>query len=776
MRVGGMMRKAGLALAALLTAIAGIWAYGVFAEESAALVSLPFALGFGALFCAAAKALAQAENRRVQRLFSVLLIAMTALYLGASLWLMHAFRYTPVWDPEAVFVGAQNWLAGSLTKGSTPTFEAETYFYYFPNNLGAAFVLRTWFSLTRGMDAYISACMLNALLSAGMIACTGLAAKETAGARGGVLALLILGCTLPLWFSCAAFYTDFLSIGFPVGAYLFALKAQRQKRMWKKAAFWLPAGLAAAIGAAIKITVLIMPVALVLWQLLRGKWKEALGLLVACAVLFGAGQLILHRSVYPDQLDPEPAAKMNTPVQHWIAMGLNGDGYYNWEDYMFTRSFDDAREAGQALNGLIRQRIGEMGPAGLLEHMARKMGICLSDGTLMLSDYYDDTPVGPEWIKRLLLPGGSGYGVWRAACGGVHMAQIGFALAGCVGQMRRKRSGLSGAKYIALMGLMLFLSMWETSRRYWINFLPVLVLCAAEGCAVSTKGAWRCYTKGRRIRFFGERRQVIIRYKKRAKDVHTAANTFEAYDDLENYLGEAAVESMHCPMVFEKRPDVFTIRVQGDETACDALLGAATAHALFLAKDCEGRSCVRVEMQPGDAEKFGSTLEALGFTGKSAVLRMAASLEEPAADTPLPEGLTVVRDYLNDEKEREFYLERTNALFGTKKDMQWLSEVRDLPRFTRLLLIDEHGAAGEMLTWADGECGVIENLWVHPDWRGKGAGRYLMEFARAYWQERGIKTARMDVWSRLRPAVRLAYAAGFAPQDAVAEYPYMDTK
>lgn len=269
---------------------------------------------------------------------------------------------------------------------------------------------------------------------------------------------------------------------------------------------------------------------------------------------------------------------------------------------------------------------------------------------------------------------------------------------------------------------------------------------------------------------------MIIRYKKRAQDVHTAANTFEAYDDLESYLGEASVEDAHCPMVFEKRPDVFTIRLLGDEIAYDALLGAATAHALLLAKDCEGRSCIRVEILPGQQERLASSLDALGYSGKSAVLRMAASLERPAIDTSLPEGLTPVRDYLNDEEERAFYLERTNALFGARKDAAWLEQMRERPCFSRFLLVDEHGAAGEMITWAEGSTAVVENLWVHPDWRGKGAGRYLMEFARAYWQERGLTAARMDVWSRLQPAVRLAYAAGFAPVEAVVEYPYMDTK
>jgi len=486
-----ILRRAALGLCCILLLTALGWAYIVFAEESAAAAALPFGLVFCALFVWAGGRLGRMERARAERLFGICLAGMVALYIGVSLWFMHAFRYTPVWDPDAVFTGAQNWLEGSLISRSTPTFAAEEYFYYFPNNLGAALVLRTWFALTRGMDAYISACLLNCLLSAGMIAGTGLAAREAGGARMGVRALLILGCTLPIWFSCAAFYTDFLSVAFPVAALLFALKAEKKRALWEKAAFWSLCALAAALGALVKVTVMIMPVALVLWQALRGKRRDALGLLIACALCFGVGQAALHASVYPDQLDPELAVRMNTPLQHWIAMGLNGDGHYNAQDYAFTRSFDDAREAKGALNDLIGRRISEMGPAGLMEHMARKMGICLSDGTLMLSDYYDDAPAGPEWVSQLLVPGGSAYGFWKAICGGVHMAQIALAVVGCAGEMRRGGRRISGAMYIALLGLLLFLSMWETSRRYWINFMPILVLCAAQGSAVSTKRARR---------------------------------------------------------------------------------------------------------------------------------------------------------------------------------------------------------------------------------------------------------------------------------------------
>lgn len=484
---GKIMRKSVLlAFAAVWLAAMG-WTYIVFAEESAALQAMPFAAVFGALFLYVGR---RPENA-ARRIFRFALFGMTALYVAVSLWFMHAYRYTPVWDPDAVFTGAQSWLAGSLTAQSTPTYDASTYFYYFPNNLGAVFVLRGWFGLTRGMDAYIAACTLNMLLSAGMIIFSGLAARETGGEKMGLAALAILGCTLPVWFSCAAFYTDFLSICFPVGAYFFAIKANRAKMAWKKGLFYVLFGFMAAMGAMIKITVLILPIGVCIWQALRGKWRGALAFALAAGLMFGAGQLTLHKSVYPDQLDPEKSARMNTPIMHWVMMGLRGDGYYNGWDYEFTRSFGDMETAKEAINAEIVWRVRDMGADGFAEHISRKMGICLSDGTLMLSDYYDDHPVGPDWCRSLLLPGGDMYGVWRAACGGAHMAQMALALAGAVRCMKRRANRFSGALYLCLFGLLVFLSMWETSKRYWINFMPVLVLCAAQGAC-----GWRKKQKG----------------------------------------------------------------------------------------------------------------------------------------------------------------------------------------------------------------------------------------------------------------------------------------
>ena len=268
---------------------------------------------------------------------------------------------------------------------------------------------------------------------------------------------------------------------------------------------------------------------------------------------------------------------------------------------------------------------------------------------------------------------------------------------------------------------------------------------------------------------------MIIRYKKNMPE-EMAAHAFEAFDDIENSLGDAVVERRYGPMVFEKKPTVLTIREHCDEMAADALLGAAAARALQMAKDEEGGVCIRAEVTPGQLKALSPALEALGFAGKSAVLRMARRVRAQDAEAVVPEGLTLVCDHLDDEEERRFYIERLNALFDGGWDAKKLESVRTMPDFTRLLLVDEHGAVGEAITWTERGIGVVDNLWVHPDWRGKGAGKYLVLAVCNLWRERGLKGGYGDIWSRLKGAVRMAQSAGFEPVEAVVEYPYMDVK
>ncbi len=251
-------------------------------------------------------------------------------------------------------------------------------------------------------------------------------------------------------------------------------------------------------------------------------------------------------------------------------------------------------------------------------------------------------------------------------------------------------------------------------------------------------------------------------------------NTFVAYDDLEEELGQAAVIESHAYMICPGRPYHLLIRARCRPEAQDALIGAATARALQLARmvpDAAAR--IYTECQPEDEAKMTS-LEALGYRDDDGLIRMRKRLSRGPIVKPLPAGCTIVRDYLLDEVESKYFLERYNAMFARNRDMAWLKGLKALPDFARLLVITPGGLAGEMLTWSDGDAGVVGIIETTPAWQRKGVGSYLMELARLYWLERGLTNAYFDVWSRLTGAVRLAATNGFRPDEMLMRYPGID--
>ena len=267
---------------------------------------------------------------------------------------------------------------------------------------------------------------------------------------------------------------------------------------------------------------------------------------------------------------------------------------------------------------------------------------------------------------------------------------------------------------------------------------------------------------------------MIIRHAGEAPEHIGVENTFVAYDDLEERLGQANVMESMADMICPRRPHHILIRTRCEREARDALMGAATARALYLAhceKDVPARIYTECE---ADDDEYMASLESLGYRDDDGLIRMRRALMRGPIVKPLPDGCTIVRDYLLDEDESKFFVERYNAMFARNRDLAWLKRIKAKPNFARLLVIANTGLAGEMLVWSDGECGVAGIIQTTPAWQRHGVGSYLMELARLYWLDRGLKEATFDVWTRLTGAVRLAATSGFRPDETLMRYPGID--
>lgn len=407
------------------------------------------------------------------------------LYFAGMIVAAWQLRFVPAFDMSAVYDGAIAWgVHGDLCSLQSATTDGGTYFYYFPNNLGATALLALWFrlcSLLGLQDYYLCACVLNALFLAFAFVLTALTGRLLGGTVCGAVAGAAFLLFPPLWFGAAVFYTDFLSIPFPIMTVFLTLTGLKQ-RGTRRIISYVLAGLALGIGCLIKMTVLICLVALLLCLAVRRSGK-AFALLAVCGALgVSLCNAALNACVYPAQLDPETTDSMSTPVWHWVMMSLapDGNGTYRPEDYEFTRSFPTLSQRSEADRTEALARLKRMGISGFGALAMRKTQVCWGDGTLNLGEMLDDTPLCPGTLHELLLSDGASYPCYRTLCDGILFCCLIMAALQCLGGIWGRRDASWYIAPLCVVGLALFLLFWETNARYITNFMPLLLLCAAQ--------------------------------------------------------------------------------------------------------------------------------------------------------------------------------------------------------------------------------------------------------------------------------------------------------
>ncbi len=415
---------------------------------------------------------------KIMGIFAAVMLILQIIF-GAVL------EFKPAFDMSAIYDGAIEWV-------ETGTFSSQyDYMYYFPNNLGALAFLKICFSFVSlfGIENYfMTGVVVNSVMSVAMMCVVSLIVKHLAGYSKACYALLLFAVSLPFYFIGAVFYTDALSMLFPVLTYYLYILSRESATTKKRIIYLALAGLSAAIGMLIKFTVLIMVIATVIEILMHVKYdkaslkKLAAPLAAAVAVMI-AVPLIFNAVIYGSHLDKEQAEKQNTPYTHWIMMGLKGSGRYNPDDYTFTRGFDDVSERNKEIRAEIASRISERGASGMYELYSEKTAVCFGDGTYGLSDFLDDTPKNDTSLHEYVLYDGEHYSGYRLLCTSILFAIMIMMLFAAYKQVFRKNNDLTEhtAPHTAMIGMFTFLMMWETSARYFSNYVPVMIICACMG-------------------------------------------------------------------------------------------------------------------------------------------------------------------------------------------------------------------------------------------------------------------------------------------------------
>ena len=359
------------------------------------------------------------------------------------------------------------------------------YYIICNNNLGLALVLVLWFRLAglfgitpdTGSGIY-AGIVLNVLAITLSVALVCLLARRVLKRNSAVtLCFLLCAGFLPfvLWSPC--FYSDTLCLPFALLVLLGWTYYRAQPRAGKRLLILVGMALAAFMGYAVKGSVIVVLVAVIIQLFLEKKARQALAGTAALLLVFGA-LLGGYRTWQRTFLDFSVEDAVGLPIELWFAYGSTGDGNYNDEICQAAKSLPTMDQRRQMLRQYIAAQYAARTPVGMADFMTRKAAITWGNGLYDAQEFLA-TPLNVNWTHRFILEGQPGHMPMVYYCQAYLYFLMVLVLLGTVGAARRATPGPLTLARVSVFGLMLFLSFWETKARYSFQFTPLLLLLAA---------------------------------------------------------------------------------------------------------------------------------------------------------------------------------------------------------------------------------------------------------------------------------------------------------
>lgn len=448
-----------------------------------------------------------AQLERMARVTRPLLVA---VLLAVHLVMGYLMEYTPMGDNHMLY-------EGSYTLARLGNFGGEDYDLYlsrFSNQWGFMLILTgiNKLLLALGVDnRFYTLVILQAALYVPAVYLLLAMARERRGVRCEIMLTLLLALCLPLYLAAAVLYTDTFSLPFVIFTLYFAQRVPRKDTLSGALMQAALCGLTALIGCQIKMTVAIVLIAAVIvWMLTMKPVRALAAAALSCALLVG-GTMGVHRAMTMYVLDPAMVAQHNTPTIHWVMMSIpSSDNPYGGfsSDYGTTWGMQEAGATQDEVMDSILSRMKDKiytlrYPDRLFRAVMRKNAAAFGDGTFGMTEMLDDGPVRENAVSAVVLEGRPLYRVYFAVTTGLWHAALLFAALSVYADIKtRRREG--AIVTIAVFGLMLFMMLWEARGRYIFNFVPLVLLLAADGahrvtsCAAIIKEGclWQSASKG----------------------------------------------------------------------------------------------------------------------------------------------------------------------------------------------------------------------------------------------------------------------------------------
>lgn len=417
--------------------------------------------------------------------YSVITVAIFLMVIQVALqvYVGYEMAVTPAGDRSVIFNQASEMALNDVFKTSD---QYNFYFLRYPNNQMLLLLETFWFMVLKaiGTGNFLYGNMILNILAidVAILLCMVLVNRKY-GKRAAVLFQLMALLFIPFYTYIPFVYTDTLVLPIVAGLLLcYQFAEENFKKNGLNVYIWILAmGVLTWFGFELKPTVAIITVACAIHMVVAKNWKRGLVAVFALILVFGSCRetfkIVMDKTEVVDQTDYD---KENFPYAHWVMMGLKGTGNYNLADREYTSSFETKEDKEEGDIRMIKKRLKDYGIPGLLFHQYIKAVSTWSNGKYDMEFHLQRQPVRKSWLQSVFFKDGKFYPLYDSYCTLYQWTLIIFIVISVLYGLVKKDMGSAAMWKLALFGLFLFLSIWETKARYVMHFVPVMMLIVID--------------------------------------------------------------------------------------------------------------------------------------------------------------------------------------------------------------------------------------------------------------------------------------------------------
>ncbi|MCI8409754.1 MAG: hypothetical protein HFJ09_10895 [Lachnospiraceae bacterium] len=417
-------------------------------------------------------------------IFSVLLFLV-------ELIISYEILFVSGWD-----AGEVSWQASLVAAGEKAL--DNSYFSHYPNNLLITFLYSLAYRLMGIVGLQMYGAVIIVIFQCFLSSLTGyllyqISKKMFHSNKIAFLVWIIYGLWIGLipWYMVT--YSDPVGIIFPVIILWLYQSMDNKKAIWEKS---VGIGIVSFFGYQIKPTVLIMYIAILLIVILRFieknecniRIKQICGIVVAFFVVLNIYGHFDIAKCMGFQLDKE----QKLTSTHFVMMGLSQktNGVFDKDEVDFSISFPNKEMRQKANIKVIKQRLHEYGFLGMTKHLSKKILTNYNDGTFSWGkegEFFLEEIEKPELIfskvlKSLYYNNGEYRSMFINYMQFIwFMTLFGVFLNFILTFHKKKIADLQLITMLALVGIFLFVTIFEARARYLYIYVPLYILVGVQG-------------------------------------------------------------------------------------------------------------------------------------------------------------------------------------------------------------------------------------------------------------------------------------------------------